>query len=84
MYNLVFHKKTVVDKRHLNACGVLEKTRKICEALSLNSKPSYSKQLSGDLKSKRSIRINLQHRLVYEVIEEEKLIKILNMWSHYE
>ena len=44
----------------------------------------YSKQLSGDLKGKRSIRINLQHRLVYEILESEKMIKILSMWSHYE
>lgn len=84
MYRLDFHKKTIVDKQNLSACGLLEKTKKLCETLNHNPKPLYSKSLSGDLKGKRSIRINLQHRLVYEIVEEEKIIKILSMWSHYE
>jgi toxin YoeB len=45
--------------------------------------PSYEK-LSGDLKGYYSRRINDQHRLVYEVLEEERVIRILRMWSHYE
>ncbi|MBQ3759346.1 MAG: Txe/YoeB family addiction module toxin [Synergistaceae bacterium] len=45
--------------------------------------PSYEK-LSGILKNLYSRRINVQHRLVYQVIEDEKLIKIVSLWSHYE
>ena len=45
--------------------------------------PSYEK-LSGDLKGYYSRRINDQHRLVYEVLEEKRVIRILRMWSHYE
>lgn len=84
MYRLAFHKRTIADKRHLDACGLLQKVKKLCEDLAFDPKPPYSKQLSGGLKGKRSIRINLQHRLVYEIIEEEKIIKILSLWSHYE
>lgn len=84
MYRLAFHKRTIADRRHLSACGLSQKAKKLCEALSFDPKPLYSKQLSGDLKGKRSIRINLQHRLIYEIVEEEKMVKILSMWSHYE
>jgi Txe/YoeB family toxin of toxin-antitoxin system len=84
MYRLEFHKKTIADKQNLSASGLLQKTEKLCKALPHDPKPLYSKQLSGDLKGKRSIRINLQHRLVYEIVEEEKIIKILSMWTHYE
>lgn len=76
MYRLDFH--------NLKACGLLQKVEEICRSLALNPKPLYSKQLSRDLNGKRSIRINLQHRLVYEIFEEEKIVKILSMWGHYE
>ncbi|KDO03743.1 type II toxin-antitoxin system RelE/ParE family toxin [Rickettsia tamurae] len=46
--------------------------------------PLNSKKLYRNLVGKRSIRINLQHRLVYEILEDKKIIKILSMWGHYE
>jgi toxin YoeB len=84
MYKLEFYKRATVDKQNLKACRLLEKAEKLYKALSQDPKPLYSKPLSGDLQGAHSIRINLQHRLVYEIIEEEKVIKIIRMWGHYE
>lgn len=84
LYTLIYHKQTVEDKLKLKASKLLVKANKICAALSVNPTPSNSKQLYRDLKGKRSIRINLQHRLVYEVVEEEKTVKVLSMWGHYD
>lgn len=83
MYQLHFYKKTITDKRYLKAAGLFAKVVEICQVLSLDPKPLRSKPLSRDLKGKRSIRINLQHRLVYEIFEKEKIVKILSMWGHY-
>lgn len=83
-YTLIYHKKTVSDKLKLKASKLLDKAEKICIALSKNPAPLNSKQLYRDLGGKRSIRINLQHRLIYEIIEEEKTVKIFSMWGHYE
>lgn len=84
MYILIYNKNTLLHKKNLKAANLAEKANRICEQLQVDPYPVNSKQLDWDLKGKRSIRINLQHRLVYEVIEEEKLIKILSMWGHYE
>ncbi len=83
-YTLIYHKKTVKDRENLKSANLLEKAIKSCESLSNNPIPSSSKQLYHNLRGLRSIRINLQHRLVYEVLEEEKVIKVLSMWGHYE
>ena len=84
MYTLIYNKNTLLHKKNLKASNLAEKANKICEELQVDPYPINSKQLDWDLKGKRSIRINLQHRLVYEVLEEEKLIKVLSMWGHYE
>ncbi len=82
-YRLVYHKRTIDDKVKLSASNLIKKAERICSELMLNPKPIYIKELSRDLVGKRSIRINIQHRLVYEIIEKEKLVKILSMWGHY-
>lgn len=84
MYTLIYHKRTILDKQKLKASNLLQKTDKLCASLAIDPYPMNSKRLYRDLKGKRSVRINLQHRIIYEVYEEEKLIKILNMWGHYE
>jgi Txe/YoeB family toxin of toxin-antitoxin system len=84
IYTLIYTKKAIKDIQSLKAAKLADKVADLCRSLLVNPIPLYSKQLSGDLKGKRSIRINLQHRLVYEVLESEKIIKILSMWSHYE
>ena len=81
--NLYYTKKAIKDIENLKASSLSAKAKNLCNLLALDSTPYNSKQLSGDLKGKRSIRINLKHRLVYEVFEKEKIIKILSMWSHY-
>lgn len=83
-YRLFFHKNTLADKSKLKAAKLLDKAQKLCALLEGDPRPAISKQLQGDLLGKRSIRINLQHRLVYEIFEEEKIVHILSMWSHYE
>lgn len=83
-YTLKYTKQAVKDIQLLKAAKLHIKAEKLCKFLETNPYPINSKQLDWDLKGKRSIRINLQHRLVYEVIEEEKLIKVLTMWGHYE
>jgi Txe/YoeB family toxin of toxin-antitoxin system len=84
MYTLSYTKKAIKDIQSLKAAKLADKVEDLCKSLVVNPMALYSKQLSGDLKGKRSIRINLQHRLVYEILESEKIIKILSMWSHYE
>lgn len=84
IYTLVYTKKAIKDIQSLKEANLAEKAASLCRSLAANAMPLYSKPLSGDLKGKRSIRINLKHRLVYEIFEEEKTVKILSMWSHYE
>jgi addiction module RelE/StbE family toxin len=91
-YKIKLSKSAQKDISKLKAAGLYEKAIKIRDGLIIDPYPINSEQLIrvlatfiiGNLKGQRSIRINLQHRLVYEVIEEEKLIKVLRMWSHYE
>lgn len=62
------------------------KAKKLIDIIKENSyqnPPPYEK-LTGDLKDYYSRRINIQHRLVYQVIEKEKTVRILSMWTHYE
>jgi len=83
-YTLKYTKRAVKDIQLLKVAKLNIKAEKLSKELQVDPYPVNSKQLDWDLKGKRSIRINLQHRLVYEVIEEEKLIKVLSMWGHYE
>lgn len=84
-WQLKFTKLAQKDAEKLAAAGLKAKTQKLLEILKENpfaNPPSYEK-LQGDLKGGYSRRINLQHRLVYEVIDEEHTVKIIRMWSHY-
>tara|TARA_R110000868_G_scaffold404840_1_gene683481 strand:- start:122 stop:379 length:258 start_codon:yes stop_codon:yes gene_type:complete len=83
-YKVDLTKAAQKDLRNLKAAGLETKAKKIRDILRLDPYPNNSKELSRDLVGKRSIRISLQHRLVYEVVEEEKLVKVLRMWGHYE
>jgi len=82
-YTLKYTKGAIKDVQNLKAIKLASKVEILCESLAKNPTPPNSKKLSGDLKGKRSIRINLQHRLVYKIYENEKIIKILSMWNHY-
>lgn len=86
MYNIVYRKQVVKDIPKLRAIGLSNKAKNLIDIIRLNpfqNPPPYEK-LIGDLQGAYSRRINIQHRLVYQVLEKEKIIKILSVWSHYE
>ena len=74
------------DAKKLSASGLKSKTLKLLEIIQKNplQYPPEYEYLKGDMKGLISRRINKQHRLVYEIFEDDKLIKIYRMWSHYE
>ena len=84
-WRLKFTKQAQKDAKKLAASGLKSKAQQLLAVIEQNpfsNSPSYEK-LQGDLKGAYSRRINVQHRLVYEVIDSEKTIKIIRMWSHY-
>lgn len=85
-WRLVFTKHAQKDARKIAASGLKEKAQQLLSVLQddpFKNPPPYEK-LVGDLSGAYSRRINIQHRLVYHVIEEEKAVKVLRMWTHYE
>ena len=95
MYRIVYTKQAVKDIKNLKACGLDKKAKELIEIMKKNSfqnPPSYEK-LVGNLQGYCSRRINIQHRIVFQVIEEpnihegieyEGYVKIIRMWTHYE
>ena len=86
MYKIVYTKTAVKDIPKLKAVHLDTKARGLIEVLRENpyqTPPSYEK-LVGDLLGLYSRRINHQHRLVYQVLEEENTVKIVSLWTHYE
>jgi Txe/YoeB family toxin of toxin-antitoxin system len=85
-WNLVYSKFAQKDAKKISAAGLREKTQALLNILEidpLQNPPPYEK-LVGDLIGAYSRRINIQHRLVYEIFKKEKTVRILRMWSHYE
>lgn len=85
-WQLVYTRYVKKDAHKIKAAGLKPRVLELLEILSINpfqSPPQYEK-LVGDLSGAYSRRINIKHRLIYQVIEEEKVVKILRMWSHYE
>lgn len=85
-WNLVFSKYALKDAKKLSAAGLKDKTQALLEVLAndpLQNPPPYEK-LVGDLKGAYSRRINIQHRLVYEVFRKERTVRVLRMWTHYD
>ncbi len=85
-WQLVYTKHAQKDAEKLAATGLKEKAKSLLVILAENpfqNPPPYEK-LIGDLAGAYSRRINIQHRLVYQVIEADKTVKVLRMWSHYE
>lgn len=95
MYRIIYTKQAVKDIKNLKACGLDKKAKELIEIMKKNSfknPPSYEK-LVGNLQGYCSRRINIQHRIVFQVIEEpnihegieyEGYVKIIRMWTHYE
>lgn len=86
MWELVFTKQAVKDAKKLSSAGLQEKVKELLEILQENpfQIPPPFEKLVGDLAGAYSRRINIQHRLVYQVIQEAHIVKVLRMWSHYE
>lgn len=86
MYQVVLTKQAMKDRRLIAQAGLEKRTRALLEVLQkdpFQNPPPYEK-LVGDLNGFYSRRINLQHRLVYSVHREEKIVKVLRLWTHYE
>ena len=86
MYKIVYAKMASKDVPKLKAAHLPEKAKMLIDLLRENpfqNPPPYEK-LVGDLNGAYSRRINVQHRLVYQVYEEEQTVKILSLWTHYE
>ena len=86
MYNIVYTKKAINGIPKLKSVKLDKKARALIEIIKENpykTPPSYEK-LMGDLTGAYSRRINIKHRLVYEVLEEEKTVKIISLWTHYD
>ena len=86
MYKIVYTKTAAKDIPKLKAAHLDAKAKALIDVIRENpyqAPPSYEK-LVGDLQGLYSRRINIQHRLVYQVFEEEKTIKIVSLWTHYE
>ncbi|NET54705.1 MAG: Txe/YoeB family addiction module toxin [Symploca sp. SIO2E6] len=83
-WEVVLSKQAAKDAKKIAASGLKNKTQKLLEALQDNPyNPPYEK-LVGDMQGYYSRRINIQHRLVYQIFDEQKVVKILRLWSHYE
>jgi len=86
MYASVFTRRAAADIGKLKEARLDGKEKSLIEVVRGNpcqTPPPYEK-LVGDLKGAYPRRINIKHRLVYEVVKDEKAVKILSMWSHYE
>ena len=85
-WELVFTKQAQKDAKKLTHAGLKSKARKLLEIISENpfQNPPPYEMLIGDLAGAYSRRINIQHRLVYQVFQKEKTVKIIRLWTHYE
>ena len=85
-WRLVYTKHAQKDAQKLASAGLKEKAQSLLAILQDNpfQNPTPYEKLVGDLSGSYSRRINIQHRLVYEVIEEQNTVKVLRLWSHYE
>ncbi len=85
-WTLVFTNHAQKDAKKLAAAGLKDKAQGLLDILRENpfrNPPPYEK-LVGDLAGAYSRRINIQHRLVYQVLEKKRIVKVLRMWTHYE
>ena len=82
----MFSKYALKDAKKLSAAGLKEKAQALLKVLEINplQNPPPYERLVGDLKGAYSRRINIQHRLVYEIFRKEKTVRVLRMWTHYE
>ncbi len=86
MYKLVYTKQAKKDARKLASSNLKEKATEILRIIEQNPFNEYPpfEKLIGDLEGAYSRRINIQHRIVYKILDDQKTIIIIRMWTHYE
>jgi Txe/YoeB family toxin of toxin-antitoxin system len=85
-WQLVFTKDAQKDAKKLASAGLKSKAQQLLDILAQNPflNPPHYERLLGDLEGAYSRRINIHHRLVYQVLKKERMVKVLRMWTHYE
>jgi toxin YoeB len=85
-YELAYTRQAKKDAKKIKGTPLAKKARELLEIIARNpfADPPPFEAPVGDLRGAYSRRINIQHRLVYQVLEEEKVVKVLRLWTHYE
>lgn len=85
-WSLVYTKQAQKDAKNLAASGLKPRTQALLDLLAEDPfrRPPPFEKLVGDLSGAYSRRINIQHRIVYQVLGEERVVKVLRLWTHYE
>jgi len=85
-YELVYTRQAKTDAKKLKGTPLAAKAKQLLELIARDpfADPPPFEALVGDLKGAYSRRINIQHRLVYQVLETEKVVKVLRLWTHYD
>ncbi len=84
-YKVTYSKQALKDAKKLSSVSLDQKAKELIELIKKNpfQKPPPYEKLVGNLSGSFSRRINIKHRIVYEVLEDEKLVRISRMWAHY-
>ncbi|GAB6171740.1 hypothetical protein JCM15765_12180 [Paradesulfitobacterium aromaticivorans] len=83
-FRLVFTKQAVKDKQKLEQAGLWNKTKALLKTIRENPREKPVNKLVGDYQGLFSKRLNIKHRIVYEIHKEENIIKVVSMWNHYD
>ncbi|MBI3297913.1 MAG: Txe/YoeB family addiction module toxin [Elusimicrobia bacterium] len=86
VWQLVYTKQAQKDAKKLSSAGLRPKAEELLAVLEKNpfQNPPRFEKLVGDLSGAYSRRINIHHRLVYQVVKKERVVKVIRMWTHYE
>ena len=86
MWQLVYTKQAQKDSKKIASAGLRERVERLLEVLTRNpfQNPPPYERLLGDLEGAYSRRITIQHRLVYQVLKDQRIVKVIRMWTHYE
>lgn len=85
-WTLVFTPQAQKDAKKITQGGLKSKVEKLLQLIKMDPYQTYPpyEKLIGDLSGAYSRRINIQHRLIYQILDKKKMIKVIRMWSHYE
>ena len=85
-YELIYTKQAKKDAKKIKGSSLAQKAKELLKVIGENpfADPPPFESLIGDLKGAYSRRLNLQHRLVYQVYAEQRVVKVIRLWTHYE